>query len=104
MAAYIIILSETTTSTTEVAREVKLSSGIIIFGNKPTVATLINVVKLFPKLWVNEGNTARVPENEWITILLVDNWQELYKPQVRIYSVNRKNEKAIDDVFDKLHI
>ena len=45
-----------------------------------------------------------ISENEWMKILLLDNWKELYKSeQVKMYSLGTKNCELVNEVFNKLH-
>ena len=45
-----------------------------------------------------------ISESEWMEILLLNNWQELYKSeQVKVYLLDTKNWELIDEAFNKLH-
>ena len=84
--------------------ESKLSNQATGYGNQPTIEALNKVVNNYPDLWVDHGNTAKVPESEWMEIPLVNNWMELYKPgQACVYPVGQKDCEVIDQAFDKLH-
>ena len=84
--------------------ESKLSNQATGYGNQPTIKALNKVVDNYPDLWADHGNTAKVPESEWMEIPLVNNWMELYKPgQACVYPVGQKDCEVIDQAFDKLH-
>ena len=103
-AVYTGMVAPPSTADVALPQEVKLPNGITVYGDNKTIPILTDVADAYPKLWVDNGNVANVPEAEWMTIPLVDNWQELYKPQARIYPVSKRDEKVIDDTFDKLHV
>ena len=45
-----------------------------------------------------------ISEDEWMKISLIDNWQELYKPeQVKVYSLGVKDCELVNEAFDKLY-
>ena len=84
--------------------ESKLSNWATGYGDQPTIKAFNKVVDDYPDLWIDHGNTANIPESEWMEIPLVNNWMELYKPgQARVYPVGQKDRKVIDSAFDKLH-
>ena len=84
--------------------ESKLSNRATGYGDQPTIKAFNKAVNNYPNLWVDHGNTAKVPESEWMEIPLVDNWMELYKPgHAHVYPVGQKDWEVIDSAFDKLH-
>ena len=86
------------------ACECKLPNGATAYGTPNTVSQLQNAVESYPNLWIDHGNTARLPESQWMEIPLLDNWQELYKPgQARVYALGQQDRQVIDAAFDKLH-
>ena len=84
--------------------ETTLANGVTVYREQASMSRLSSIVNEFPNLWVDNGNTADVPEREWMDIPLLDNWRELYKPgQARVYPVGNQDREVIDKTFDKLH-
>ena len=84
--------------------ETKLTNGITVYGDHVSTPALTSTVSAYPDLWIDNGNTARVPESEYMNIPLIENWQDVYKPgQARVYPVGQKDRDVIDKAFDKLH-
>ncbi|SLM41024.1 probable transposable element [Lasallia pustulata] len=84
--------------------ESKLSNRATGYGDQSTIKAFNKVVDSYPDLWIDHGNTAKVPQAEWMEIPLVENWMELYKPgQARVYPVGQKDREVIDEAFNKLH-
>ena len=98
-AAYYVIISNT------VELEQQMQNSITVYEQTLTVAAALSeVTNHYSSLWEDNENVADISENKWIEILLVDNWKELYKPeQVKVYSLETKNCKLINEAFDKLH-
>ena len=92
-------------SSTTVEPEHLLQNGITVYGSTTTAITaLTEVAAHYPKLWEDNGNIANVPEEEWMEIPLLDNWQELYKPgQAKVYPLGTQDCGIVDEAFDKLH-
>ena len=83
--------------------EMKLPNGITIYGSPKDVQELAKVMDEIPELWIDKGQ-ARIPEEEWMSIPLVDNWEQKYKPGgAKVYPVGAKDRAQIDADFDKLH-
>ena len=83
--------------------ETKLPNGITIYGSEEDREQLTKVVNEIPDLWKDRGQ-AVVPQKDWMSIPLVDNWTEKYKPGIaKVYPVGPKNRAIIDEDFDKLH-
>ena len=85
--------------------EHKLLSGITIFGNDTkTVQQIANVVCDYLQLWTDTGNVVDVPEDEWMDIPLVENWESKYKPgQARVYPLGQQDGDLVNKAFDRLH-
>ena len=84
--------------------ETILPNGVTVYGQGLALTKLSNVVTNNPKVWEDHGNIAKVPEEEWMDIPLLDDWQEQYKPgQARVYPVGQQDREVIDKAFDKLH-
>ena len=82
-----------------------LKNGVTIYGRTMTAVTaLAEVVNHYPHLWEDNSNVADIPEEEWMEIPLLENWQELYKPgQAKVYPLGTKDCEIVDDSFEKLH-
>ena len=91
------------TSLSGPAAETVHSTGATIYGNTAASQAIAGVVEAFPNLWKDTGN-ANIPEEQWMEIPLVDNWEDIYKAgQARVYPVGKRDKQVIDDAFDKLH-
>ena len=90
---------------TGIENELKLDSGVTVYGeDSNTAAQIAAVADAYPDLWIDKGNVANVPEGEWMKIPLVDNWQDVYKPaNVKVYPLGPRNREVVDAQFDKLH-
>ena len=91
-------------ATPAVACETIHATGATIYGNAPATNAISNVVEAYPSLWKDTGNVVNIPEDQYMEIPLVDNWQDLYKAgQARVYPVGTRDKDAIDEAFNKLH-
>ena len=92
-------------STAAAEPEQLLQNGITVYGSTTAAVTaLTEVTARYPRLWEDNGNVADVPEEEWMEIPLLENWQELYKPgQAKVYPLGAKDCEIIDEAFNKLH-
>ena len=98
-AAYYVTFSVTVKS------EHKLSNSITVYEQITAAVTALNkVINQYLSLWEDNNNIADVLKNEWIEILLLDNWKDLYKSdQVKVYLLGTKDCDLINEAFDKLH-
>ncbi|RKF74892.1 hypothetical protein GcM1_237098 [Golovinomyces cichoracearum] len=56
----------------------------------------------FPNFWKDTGNIVGIDKD--MEISSVENWEEKYKPgDAKVYPFGGKDQKVIDDTFDKLH-
>ena len=85
--------------------EMKLPNGVTIYGNDPVAVKLAEVVNRYPEVWENPGGFANVPENEWMRVPLIDDWQSKIKAMRlgRVYSLGPVERQLVDEMFDKLH-
>ena len=88
-----------------VESEHQLQNEITVYEQITTAVTaLTDIVSHYLDLWEDKRNITDISENEWIKILLLNNWQKLYKSeQVKMYSLLTKNCEVVDEVFNKLH-
>lgn len=62
------------------------------------------MVNKFPDLWRDTGNIIGIPEDQYMGIPLLDNWEDLYKPgQAKVYPLGQRDKDVIDKEFDKLY-
>ena len=60
-------------------------------------------MEAYPNLWKDIGNV-NIPEDQWMKIPLVDNWEQIYKAgQSRVYPVETRDKQVINEAFDKLY-
>ena len=57
-------------------QEMRLENSITVFGDQSMVSQLSTVIKEYPSLWEDHGKTVDVPELQYLTILLKDNWMQ----------------------------
>ena len=88
----------------ENSHELSLSNGVTIQGSAKERKSLQALVDQFKDVWEDRKGFAIPPNGQKLKIPLVDDWEIKYKPtRARIYPVNSADQKAIDEVFDKLH-
>lgn len=89
----------------QIRREVKLQSGVTIFGNEKQRTAWTTIVDRFKTRFDTErGNIAKVPESQQMEIPLVEDWDKLYKPgRAKVYNLGLRDRQFIDATFDKLH-
>ena len=54
----------------------KMPNGVTIYGNDTKFADLVNK---HPEVWKNPGGFTNIPENEWMRVPLLDDWQTRIK-------------------------
>lgn len=85
------------------SKETKLQNGVTIYGTRQDVEQLAAVINEFPDLWKDRGQ-ANVPQNDWMSIPLVDDWMDKYTPgTAKVYPVGPRDKAIIDEDFDQLH-
>ncbi|SLM35364.1 probable transposable element [Lasallia pustulata] len=82
--------------------ETILPNGITTYGQAEISARYSEVINRYPDLWADKGRVAKIPESDWMTILLVDEWDPT-KVAAKVYSTTGKDRNKIDKAFDKLH-
>ena len=83
---------------------VKIGNGITVYGDKEILGKLIKVTHAYSTLWEDKGNLVDIPEHQWMDILLIEGWENIYKAgQVRAYPVGHQDQEFIKKEFDKLH-
>ena len=82
----------------------------IVFENDVTIyRSSKNAVKTFTilifeylDLWKNI-DFAQFSQENWMRISLKSDWKQRISDKTKIYSLNKKNRKLVDEIFDKLH-
>ena len=80
----------------------KLFNDIMLYDDKKTTKTYIKLFKKFSTLW-EDREFIDVLENDWMRILLKDNWQTKVTDKSKIYSLRIKNRQVLNKIFDDLH-
>ena len=66
-------------------------------------------MQTFTKLTIDYSNIwknidfAKLFQKNWMRISLKSNWKQKIFDKIKIYSLNKKNRKFVDEIFDKLH-
>ena len=94
-----------TTTEIDITKEKRLANGVTIYGiTAEATQRLEEVVWKHEEVWKDDDGFAEIPQQDWMEIPLVDNWQELYKPgQAKIYPLGPRDREVVDNAFDKLH-
>ena len=80
------------------------SYGATIYGDTSTTKRLDNLLKEFEKLFTDDGKTANLPEEEHLTIPLVNDWKTAgAKLNHKVYPMGPKDRELIDETHEKLH-
>ncbi len=78
--------------------------GITIYGDAITQQELRSIIDRYSDIWNNKGGTVKIPEKDYMTIPLVQDWEMSYKSTAnKVYPLGPKDREVIDKTFDKLH-
>jgi hypothetical protein len=84
--------------------EKRYEDGITIYGEDKAQQQLRHAIDKFSNIWKDDGSPANIPEEDWMQIPLIENWEKVYKPAAnKVYPLGPKDRKVLDDTFDKLH-
>ena len=90
-------------STSSFASKIIFSNDITIHRfNDVVIQIFIDIVKKYSDLW-KKTNFADLSKENWMKISFKIDWKNRISDKVKIYSLNIKNRKLIDVIFDKLH-
>ena len=108
VAAFNVVINDKFTAnslfSSELPTETLLINEITIYSDASTLYWITKIVSQYPQLWEDWDNIVNVSESEWMNILLLNNWRELYKAeQVKVYSLRKQNKELVDKTFNKLH-
>ena len=77
-----------------------LPNGVTIYGKPSAAEPLAQLIEEHEDLFIDQGQTVDIPENEWMPIPLKPGATS--RP-ARVYPVGQKDREVIDATFDKLH-
>ena len=60
-----------------------------------------NLINNYSIIWTNQ-RFVKLSENNWMKLSLKTNWENNVKEKVRVYSLDARDKKVIDDTFDEL--
>ncbi|KAI1005182.1 hypothetical protein K3495_g3037 [Podosphaera aphanis] len=99
-----IVETKNQSSSASARRERTLFNDITIFGDDSQAQALEELVENIGVLWTDQRKFAIPPNNQDMTIPLVEDWETRYKlGQARVYPVGEKYREIIDKTFDELH-
>jgi hypothetical protein len=80
-----------------------LENGISVYGNTDQVRKLSALISRY-NIWGNspKGNIASIPEDQWMTIPLVEGWEKRM-PKPKVYRLGKKDRDVVDATLDQLH-
>ena len=70
--------------------------------NKNAVKTFTDLIIEYLDLWKNIDFVQLFQKN-WMRISFKSDWKQRIFDKTKIYSLNKKNRKFVDEIFDKLH-
>ena len=82
-------------------KEFTLTNGIMTYDDHDSITSYKKLIDEFPTLWKNEG-FINISKNQWMRFLLREDWQFCVNDKSKIYSLELKNQKVINDTFDEL--
>ena len=82
-----------------------LDNGITCYKDPNTMDKLAEVAKqVEPSLWTGTGTTVDLPEDQWMDILLIVNWEMKFKAgNNKKYPLRAKGHEIVNTEFDRLH-
>jgi len=77
---------------------------ITIYGDAETAARINAVVAEFPRLFTDDGKMAKIPEEDWLSIPLQQDWDKKgAKLAHKVYPLGPKERQLVDEVHNKMH-
>ena len=70
--------------------------------SKNAVKTFTTLIFEYFDLW-KDIDFAQFSQKNWMRISLKSDWKQRISEKIKIYSLNKKNRKLVDEIFDKLH-
>ena len=91
------------TATSDQGEERLLSNEVTVYSTTVGQQHFKSLVSDHAKIFEDHGNSVDISPEQWMDILLHNNWEELYKPeQAHIYPLGQQNRDVVDEAFDKL--
>ena len=82
--------------------KIKLFNEFMIYEDENAKKVYTNFINEFSTLW-KDHEFIDVFESSWMRISLKDNWQFKIIEKFKIYSLETKNKKILNNTFDNLH-
>ncbi|KAJ9405571.1 hypothetical protein DTO045G8_6601 [Paecilomyces variotii] len=82
--------------------EQKLPNGVTVYGVKPSTRARFQKVIMQYDIWRDRG-FVNVPENEWMTIKVTEDWEKEAVRHRKVYALGPKDREVVDKEFDELH-
>ena len=107
-----LIFANDTSEISDLSSNVKSVKSVakIVFENDVTIhRSSKNAVKAFTALMSQysdlekDTDFAELSQQNWMRISLKSDWEQRIFDKTKIYSLNKKNRKLVDEIFDKLH-
>ena len=76
--------------------------GVTIYGDPTQFTSISALVNEYSDVFQNPG-IIRLPPDEWMTIPLVDNWEDKAKFTSKVYPLGNEARQLVDKTFDTLH-
>lgn len=78
--------------------------GATIYGDPATRERYAEVLLRYPRLFTDDGKTVDIPEEEWMPIPLVSDWNTAgAKLAHKVYPLGPKDREVVDKIHGKLH-
>ena len=91
----------------DTAHQRQISFGVTAYAEDSSEAIfqkLDDVIKEFPELWNEDRGLVNIPEEEWMEIPLVNDWNlSGSKLAHKVYPLGPEEQKLVDEKFDALH-
>ena len=87
---------------TKSKKKIVLWNGVTVFDDSEIKKKLKTVVSRWKNLWNEKDFIVKISKSAHMSIDLKSNWADHHKIN-RVYSVGVKNQKFIDEIFDKFH-
>ena len=66
-----------------------------------TINAFTNLINNYSTIWTDQ-RFVKLSENNWMKLSLKTDWENNVKKKVKVYSLDAKDKKVIDDTFDEL--
>ena len=94
------LVGSTSAVTIDPSLEYVMPNGVTIYGKPEAVEPLAQLIDEHQDLFVDQGQTVDIPEEEWMPIPLKPDATS--KP-AKVYAVGQRDKDVIDTTFDKMH-